>query len=139
MEPDDRMELENRIAMARRFSTEFDTEALGPPSGYSCPDCNGSLIAVSEGNYRCHVGHAWTADALLHARDQEVEGALWLAVRSLQEKAKLSRRLADEVPAGMLSERYHGLADEAEHAMSVLGKKLAEAYKKQDELSGQPD
>ncbi|MBV9320695.1 MAG: chemotaxis protein CheB, partial [Mycobacterium sp.] len=72
MESDNRMELENRIAMARRFSTEFDTEALGPPSGYSCPDCNGSLISVSEGNYRCQVGHAWTAEALLRARDEEV-------------------------------------------------------------------
>ncbi|MEZ0362167.1 chemotaxis protein CheB [Mycobacterium sp. pUA109] len=132
MEPDSRMELENRIAMARRFSTEFDTEALGPPSGYTCPDCNGALIAVSDGNYRCHVGHAWTADALLRARDEEVEGALWVAVRSLQEKAKLSRRLADEVAPGMLSERYHALADEAEHAMSVLGKRLAVAYGKQD-------
>lgn len=61
MEPDSRMELENRIAMARRFSTDFDTEALGPPSGYTCPNCNGSLIAVNDDNYRCHVGHAWSA------------------------------------------------------------------------------
>ncbi|BBY05490.1 chemotaxis protein CheB [Mycobacterium noviomagense] len=131
MEPDARMELENRIAMARRFSTDFDTEKLGPPSGYTCPDCNGSLVAVSDGNYRCQVGHAWTADALLRARDEEVEDALWIAVRSLQEKAKLSRRLADQVTPGMLSERYHALADEAEHAMSVLGSRLTEAYGKQ--------
>ncbi|PQM46681.1 Chemotaxis response regulator protein-glutamate methylesterase [Mycobacterium talmoniae] len=131
MEPDARMELENRIAMARRFSTEFNAEALGSPSGYTCPDCNGSLVTVSDGNYRCHVGHAWTADALLRARDDEVEDALWIALRSLQEKAKLSRRLADEVPPGMLSERYHALADEAEHAMSVLGRRLATAYRKQ--------
>lgn len=132
MATDPRMELENRIAMARRFSTEFDTEALGPPSGYTCPDCNGSLVAVSAGNYRCQVGHAWTADALLRARDDEVDNALWVAVRSLQEKAKLSRRLADQVTPGMLSERYHALADEAEHATSVLGKRLATAYEKRD-------
>jgi two-component system chemotaxis response regulator CheB len=131
MEPDERMELENRIAMARRFSTEVDAEALGPPSGYTCPDCNGSLIAVSEGNYRCHVGHAWTADALLRARDDEVEEALWVALRSLQEKAKLSRRLAGEVRPGMVSDRYGALADEAEHAMSVLGKRLTDAYGRQ--------
>jgi two-component system chemotaxis response regulator CheB len=136
METDALMELENRIAMARRFSTEFDTEALGPPSGYTCPDCNGSLIAVSAGNYRCHVGHAWTADALLGARDQEVEDALWLAVRGLQEKARLSRRLAGQVTPGILSERYQSLADEAEHAMSVLGNRLAEAYAPQGEHVG---
>jgi two-component system, chemotaxis family, protein-glutamate methylesterase/glutaminase len=128
MERDVRMELENRIAMARRFSTEIDAEALGPPSGYTCPDCNGSLIAVSDGNYRCHVGHAWTADALLRARDDEIESALWVAMRSLQEKAKLSRRLADLLNPGMLSERYQAIAGEAEHAMAVLGHRLSEAY-----------
>jgi two-component system chemotaxis response regulator CheB len=135
MEPDARMELENRIAMARRFSTEIDAEALGPPSGYTCPDCNGALISVSEGNYRCHVGHAWTADALLHARDDEIESALWVAIRSLQEKVKLSRRLAEQVSPGLLSERYEAMADESEHAMSVLGHRLSEAYVKH----GQPD
>lgn len=132
MAADPRMELENRIAMARRFSTEFDTEALGPPSGYTCPDCNGSLATVSEGNYRCHVGHAWTADALLRARDDEVDNALWVAVRSLQEKAKLSRRLAEQVTPGILSQRYHALADEAEHATAVLGRRLTAAYHRQD-------
>jgi two-component system chemotaxis response regulator CheB len=131
MEPDARMELENRIAMARRFSTQFDTRELGQPSGYTCPDCNGSLIDVSEGNYRCHVGHAWTADALLSARDDEIEGAMWVAMRSLQEKAKLSRRLADQASAGMLRERYRAIADESEHAMSVLGTRLSNVYAKQ--------
>lgn len=135
MEPDNRMELENRIAMARRFSTGFDTEALGPPSGYTCPDCNGSLISVSDGNYRCEVGHAWTGDALLRARDQEVEDALWVAVRSLQEKARLSRRLAGQIAPGVLTERYHALANEAEHALSVLSNRLTEAYAKEAHAS----
>ncbi len=128
MEPDTRMELENRIAMARRFSTEFNTEELGPLSGYTCPDCNGSLISVSKGNYRCEVGHAWTGDALLRARDEEVEDALWIAVRSLQEKARLSRRLAGQLAPGMLNNRYTALAEEAERALSVLGGRLTEAY-----------
>lgn len=132
MKPDTRMELENRIAMAGRFATDFDTEELGPPSGYICPDCNGALIAISDGSYRCHVGHAWTADALLQARDDEVGNALWVALRSLREKAKLSRRLADQVPDGMLRERYDGMAREAEHATSVLGSRLAAIYHRQD-------
>jgi two-component system, chemotaxis family, protein-glutamate methylesterase/glutaminase len=126
MKRDERMELENRIAMGRRFSTTFDAEALGPPSGYTCPDCNGSLMTVSDDNYRCRVGHAWTADALLRARDDEVEGALWVALRSLQEKAKLSRRLAEKVGSGGLFDRYTRLAEEAENALTVLGKRLAE-------------
>lgn len=86
MEPDRMLELENRIAMGRRFSTSFDSEALGPPAGYTCPDCDGSLMAVGENNFRCRVGHAWTGDALLDARDDEVERALWVALRSLQRR-----------------------------------------------------
>jgi two-component system chemotaxis response regulator CheB len=130
MEPDFRMELENRIAMARRFSTEIDAEVLGRPSGYTCPDCNGSLMGVSKANYRCRVGHAWTADALLRARDGEVETALWIAIRSLQEKSKLSRRLAEQVTAGLVKTRYEAIADEAEHATTVLSERLSEVYRR---------
>jgi two-component system chemotaxis response regulator CheB len=125
MEPDPGMELENRIAMARRFSVDIDSEELGPPSGYTCPDCNGSLMAVSEGNYRCRVGHAWTADALLRARDDEIENAMWIAIRSLQEKAKLSRRLSERVKPATLSQKYHAIADEAEQALKVLSERLS--------------
>lgn len=97
MEPDEGMEIENRIAMGRRFSTSFDAEAIGPHSGYTCPDCNGSLMSMSDNNYRCRVGHAWTADALLKARH------------------------------GMLHRRYTDLADEAERAVTVIGRRLSEA------------
>jgi two-component system, chemotaxis family, protein-glutamate methylesterase/glutaminase len=136
MKRDPSLELENRIAMSRRFSTEFDTEDLGSPSGYSCPDCQGSLIGVSDGNYRCHVGHAWTADALLGARDGEIESALWIAMRSLQEKAKLSRRLAGQVGAGFLHDRYQAIAEETEHAMSVLGTRLSDVYAQHEDSGG---
>jgi two-component system chemotaxis response regulator CheB len=128
MDPDPKMELENKIAMGPRFSTTFDSELLGPPSGYICPDCNGSLMLVSETSYRCRVGHAWSPDALLRARDVEIEGALWVALRSLQEKSRLSRKLAANVGQGPLFERYTALAEEAEHAVKVLGERLTAAY-----------
>jgi two-component system, chemotaxis family, protein-glutamate methylesterase/glutaminase len=85
----------------------------------------GSLMTVSEGNYRCRVGHAWTADALLDARDDEVDGALWVAWRSLQEKARLSRKLAENAGSGTLFKRYSQVADEAERALTILGKRLS--------------
>ncbi|OCB41480.1 protein-glutamate methylesterase [Mycobacterium malmoense] len=125
MQRDAAMELENRIAMMSRFATDFDTQQLGAPSGYTCPDCNGSLVSISEGNFRCQVGHAWTADALLAARDDEVEGALWVALRSLQEKARLARQLAEKVGQGVLNRRYTGLAEETERALRVLSDRLS--------------
>ncbi|OBH02840.1 protein-glutamate methylesterase [Mycobacterium sp. E1747] len=125
MEREAGMELENRIAMMSRFSTDFDTEQLGTPSGYTCPDCNGSLVSLSEGNFRCRVGHAWTADALLAARDNEVEGALWVALRSLQEKVRLARQMAEKAGPGPLNVRYTGLAEETERALQVLSDRLS--------------
>lgn len=134
MDRDPNMALENRIAMGRRLSTSFDTEVLGPPSGYSCPDCHGSLQAVGDGSFRCHVGHAWTAESLLEARDDEVERALWIAIRSLQEKSKLVRRMADTVKTGALYEKFRTQAEEAERAVTVLGEHLAQSYHEAGEL-----
>jgi two-component system chemotaxis response regulator CheB len=73
IEPDLRMELENRIAMESRISTDFDTQEPGPPPGYTCPDCHESLVATGEDNFRCRAGHAWTASALRTAHGDEVE------------------------------------------------------------------
>jgi two-component system chemotaxis response regulator CheB len=136
MEPDGAMEFENRIAMTSRFSTDFDTQELGAPSGYTCPDCNGSLVTVGEGNFRCRVGHAWTPDALLSARDHEVEGALWVALRSLQEKAKLARQLADETGPGLLFRHYSAMAAESERALAMLSDRLAENGPRQGDPDG---
>lgn len=108
-----------------RFSTDFDAQDLGSPSGYTCPDCNGSLAAFGEGHFRCRAGHAWTPDALLTSRDDEAENALWIALRSLQEKARLARQLAQRSDAGMLNRRYKAVAEETERALSVLSDRLA--------------
>jgi two-component system chemotaxis response regulator CheB len=136
MKRDSAMELENRIAMMSRFATDFDTEKLGDPSGYTCPDCNGSLVSISEGNFRCQVGHAWTAEALLSARDDELEGALWIAVRSLQEKVKLARDMASKADAGLLVRRYTAIAEETEHALAVLSERLSTTTAARGEASG---
>ncbi|HYB38251.1 MAG TPA: chemotaxis protein CheB [Mycobacterium sp.] len=125
MDPDGRLELENRIAMGSRFEIPFDPEQLGPATGYSCPGCKGALMAVGENTYRCRVGHAWTAEALLAARDDELEEAVSAAIRILDEKAKLSRKLAESAGPGEDYERYNALADQAEHAIAVLGEALS--------------
>jgi len=126
MERDAAMEFENRIAMTSRFATDFDTQDLGAPSGYTCPDCNGSLVSLGEGHFRCRVGHAWTSDALLAARDDEVENALWVALRSLQEKAKLARQLANKAGPGLLFRHYNTVAEESERALTVLSDRLSD-------------
>jgi two-component system chemotaxis response regulator CheB len=68
----------------------------GIPSVFSCPECHGVLYEVREGDlvrYRCRVGHAYAIDSLRTGQDEAVEGALWVALRALEEKAELTRRL----------------------------------------------
>jgi two-component system chemotaxis response regulator CheB len=117
--------MENRIAMGETRPWSVDADSLGEPSGFVCPDCNGGLIAINEHSFRCYVGHAWTAESLLRARDAEVDHALWTAIRSLGEKSRLSRQVARRIGTGNLRDHYTNAADEAEHAMNVLAERLA--------------
>ncbi|ORB84525.1 chemotaxis protein CheB [Mycobacterium kansasii] len=139
MEPDRALELENRIAMASPFSTDFDTQEMGTASGYTCPDCHGSLVSLGEGHYRCRVGHAWTADALLAARGDEIEGALWVALRSLQEKARLARHLAGKAGRGPLYQRYSAQAEETERALAVLSQRLSTSVPRRGDAGDDDD
>src|SRR5205823_2308744 len=95
----DEMEREADIA-------ELDLAALqnehrpGTPAGFGCPDCGGALWDLRDGNlvrFRCRVGHAWTAESLLAEQTGELEKALWTALRALEERAALSRRVAERL------------------------------------------
>jgi two-component system chemotaxis response regulator CheB len=69
----------------------------GRPSGLICPECGGALWETDNGgflHYRCHVGHGYSEDSLVVLHGERVEAALWTAVRALDEKAELARRVA---------------------------------------------
>jgi two-component system chemotaxis response regulator CheB len=92
----------------------------GPPTALTCPDCGGALWEQVEGElirYRCHVGHAYTVDSMVGAHAALVESALWTAVRALEEKAQLSRRLAERSQRrgfDLMAQRYEEAIRSAE-------------------------
>jgi len=92
---DELMTQEVELAHAREHL--LHEGGLGPPSAFACPDCHGVLFEIQEGavgRFRCRVGHAWSAESLGARQAVAVEGALWMALRSLEEKAALSDRMA---------------------------------------------
>jgi two-component system chemotaxis response regulator CheB len=94
-------------AMSRDESVGFDSAERGTdlskqvPAGdltpFTCPECGGSLWEKDDGRqirFRCHVGHAFNAESLLQYANEEVESALWTALRVLEEHALLQERMA---------------------------------------------
>jgi two-component system, chemotaxis family, protein-glutamate methylesterase/glutaminase len=103
-------------------------QAIATPSSLTCPDCGGGLWEVRGDKplrYRCHIGHAFTAQTLSHAQGQVTEHAMWASVRSLQEKEMLFRRVADVASvAGQHAQRAAALA-QAERVRAQVDALLA--------------
>ena len=79
-------------AAVRLDTIESPEEHPGTVSPFSCPDCGGVLWQIREGDivrFRCRVGHGWTMDALLTEQADQVDDALWAALRALEERASL--------------------------------------------------
>ncbi|RSM37633.1 chemotaxis protein CheB [Amycolatopsis balhimycina DSM 5908] len=117
---------ENEIASAGRVGVGVG--AMGKPSEFACPDCHGVLADIDHGvRYRCRVGHAWTAEALVAAQGDTVERALWTGMRALEEKASLCRRLAAlarERRNDLIAGRYEAQARETIEAAEVLRRQM---------------
>jgi two-component system chemotaxis response regulator CheB len=116
--------LETEIAQNGPKEGGLDMEAKAEPSGFSCPDCDGSLMLMpGTRRYRCRVGHAWSLEALAEQKDAQLERALWTALRTLDEKISLGRRMeqtAVERGSGMVARRYAASVAEASQAAAVL-------------------
>lgn len=90
----DRMQQETEIAEMDMAALE--SERAGAPSGFTCPDCHGALWELQEGDlvrFRCRVGHAYSPDSLVASQMDQLEDALWIALRSLEESAALALRM----------------------------------------------
>jgi two-component system chemotaxis response regulator CheB len=124
--------IENEAAVVARDKAELERNGRkGEPSMLTCPDCGGVLWEVGEGEllrYRCHVGHAYSVDGLRAEQGSMLEGALWTALRALEESAALGRRLAHrahERGSPKTAELFEARAREDEQRADLVRQALA--------------
>jgi two-component system chemotaxis response regulator CheB len=89
--------------------TAKELDQMGDRTPLSCPECGGATWHMKEGSverYRCHLGHAFTADNMLLRNQESVEETLWVALRSLEERKYVLVTLAEE-----MAERHQGKAN----------------------------
>jgi two-component system, chemotaxis family, protein-glutamate methylesterase/glutaminase len=97
----DALRLEVDIALGGRLGSAHLLD-LATPSPLSCPDCQGVLSEIRESRplrYRCQVGHAFTAEVLAAHIDQ-VDQAVRVAMRIMEERVTLVERMADDARQG---------------------------------------
>ena len=67
-------------------------------TGLGCPECYGVLNVSTEGphetlRFRCRIGHLYSTDDVLMAKERLVEEHLWAAVTALSELTVFLREL----------------------------------------------
>jgi two-component system, chemotaxis family, protein-glutamate methylesterase/glutaminase len=90
------------------FVQQLEGTLPGERAEVVCPICEGVMTEAQPGvfhHFRCHVGHAFTLESLVREQSEEVERALWSAVRALEETAALAMRVSAR-ETGELKSRF---------------------------------
>lgn len=138
------IELPDTFERPEQFKTELefvkmeadtsDMQSLGKLSYYTCPSCQGALWELDEGGrlrYRCHTGHAFSQESLLDEQSVGIETALYSALRAVEEKAGVLRRVSARhagAPASMnqdFEDRARDLDRTADVLRSMLSRNAA--------------
>jgi two-component system, chemotaxis family, protein-glutamate methylesterase/glutaminase len=114
--PDD-LVLESQFAETGLPSVEIN-QALGELSDLTCSECAGPLWKRHGDmlRYRCLTGHAMGARSLEQGLNQNLDGALWAAIRQFEQRANLSGKMSAE-------ERARG----REHTAAIYAEREREA------------
>ena len=100
----------------------------------SCPDCQGVLSEVRGERplrYRCQIGHALTAE-VVEARRSEIDDALRIALRVMEERVTLVTRMARdarETGRSAVAELYEARAAEFSRYALVLREAAVESLR----------
>jgi two-component system chemotaxis response regulator CheB len=114
------LRIEHAISIGRAHMQ--DLAGVGNPSPFTCPDCGGALFELKNDRplrFLCHTGHAFSLRSLASTHDHVADQALWAALRALQEKEALLRRLA-KLEAEEASTRAEDTVAEADRLASLI-------------------
>lgn len=133
----DEIEIEARIAEQRMDGDELvaSVERLGKISRLTCPDCHGALWEIHDNDllrFRCHVGHAFSAESLNEGQSQTLDTALWSAVRTLEEQMMLAQRIVERARKAnnrQAATRFEQRAKEAEEQSLMIRRLLLQGEK----------
>jgi len=101
-------------------------EELERPIALTCPECGGALREVTGTavkQYRCHIGHRFAPEEVLDGQIEEVDRALEVAVRVLNERIELCRHMRENARSGGRAlgvEHWKRLQAAAEEQLRVL-------------------
>lgn len=96
------LQLEIDIALGRPCTTDVLAD-IAEPVALSCPACSGVLSQIHGRplRFRCQVGHAFSAQALSAEQEGALDEALRVALRIVEERLTLLKRMAaDALAAG---------------------------------------
>ncbi|MCF2489159.1 chemotaxis protein CheB [Dyadobacter sp. CY347] len=86
--------------IAKRVLSDLPAvNSLGDQVPFNCPGCGGVLWKVDKGpltRYRCHTGHAYTAQGLITEQTLKIEETMWTALRMFEERRNLLTTFAKE-------------------------------------------
>lgn len=120
-------QLESEVGIAAEANAlETGVMQFGEFSPYTCPECHGVLTRLREGNlirYRCHTGHAFTADSLLTSVTENIEKSIWDAIRGVDESIILLNHMGDhfaEINQPRLAATFFRKANDAKERNDLL-------------------
>jgi two-component system chemotaxis response regulator CheB len=131
MDENKKTAIEIRIA-AEESAFEVGVMSLGEVSPFTCPDCHGVLVKIKDGKinrFRCHTGHAFSADTLLANVTERIEDSMWGAMREMEESIMLLRQMSDhfvESNQAQMAEVFLRKALEAENRVKLIRKVVFE-------------
>ncbi|WP_207483259.1 chemotaxis protein CheB [Arenibaculum pallidiluteum] len=115
----------------RDMSGEFE---LNPPVALTCPECGGAMkerTVDSLPYYTCHIGHRLAAPDMEAAQFRQMEQALEVALRSLNERMSLCERMGEAARRkghGMVAEHWEDSARETRERAEVLRRFLQQDW-----------